>query len=67
MVLKLYGADLSTTTPMVALVLHELSVPFEYHPLDMMKGEHKAPQYVEKQPFGSVPYIVRDNLSTTSR
>ncbi|KAL1758638.1 glutathione S-transferase [Schizophyllum commune] len=57
MVLKLYGADLSTTTPMVALVLHELNVPFEYHPVDMMKGEHKAPEYVKHQPFGSVPYI----------
>jgi len=23
-----------------------------------MKGEHKAPEFVEKQPFGQVPYIV---------
>ncbi|KAL1737797.1 hypothetical protein HDZ31DRAFT_16164, partial [Schizophyllum fasciatum] len=51
MVLKLYGADLSTTTPMVATVLHELNVPFEYIKLDMLRGEHKNPEYMKNQPF----------------
>ena len=58
MVLKLYGADISTTGPMVALVLHELNVPFEYIQLDLLRGEHKLPEHTRNQPFGRVPYIV---------
>ena len=58
MVLRLYGSDLSTTTPVVALVLHELNVPFEYIQVDMLRNEHKHPDFVAKQPFGCVPYIV---------
>ena len=58
MVLKLYGADISTTAPMVALVLHELNVPFEYIQLDLLRGEHKQPEHTKNQPFGRVPYIV---------
>ena len=58
MVLKLYGSDLSTTTPVVALVLHKLNVPFGYKQVDMLRDEHKHPDFVAKQPFGCVPYIV---------
>ncbi|TRM64581.1 glutathione S-transferase [Schizophyllum amplum] len=57
MVLKLYGSDLSTTTPMVSLVLHELNLPFEFIKLDLLQGEHKQPEHVAHQPFGCVPYI----------
>ncbi|KAF9499089.1 glutathione S-transferase-like protein [Pleurotus eryngii] len=57
MVLKLYGSPGSTCTKKVATVLIELNVPFELVPIDMMKREHKAPQYLEKHPFGKVPYI----------
>ncbi|KAL1730374.1 glutathione S-transferase [Schizophyllum commune] len=60
MVLKLYGADISTTAPMVALVLHELNVPFEYIQLDLLRGEHKQPEHTKNQPFGRVPYINDD-------
>ncbi|TRM64582.1 glutathione S-transferase [Schizophyllum amplum] len=62
MVFKLYGADLSTTTPMVAIVLHELNVPFVYFPVDMLSGGHKQPEFVAKQPFGRVPYIDDDGF-----
>ena len=58
MVLKLYGSDLSTMTPVVALVLHELNVPFEYIQVHMLRDEHKHPEFVAKQPFVFVPYIV---------
>jgi glutathione S-transferase len=58
MVLKLFGNVKSTCTCRVAIVLHEKQVPFEFHPVDFAKGEHKSPEYLEKQPFGQVPYIV---------
>lgn len=58
MVLKLFGSAKSTCTRRAATVLHEKQVPFEFHQVELAKGEHKSPEYLEKQPFGQVPYIV---------
>jgi glutathione S-transferase len=62
MVLKLYGVNLSTCTRRVATVLYEKNIPFELITVDIMKGEHKSAEYLKKQPFGQVPYIVRPPL-----
>lgn len=66
MVLKLYGSPMSTCTKRVAVVLHEKQVPFEMIPVDYAKGEHKSPEYLEKQPFGQMPYIVRLHILHTT-
>ena len=55
MVLKLYG---SSYTYLVAAVLHEKQVPFEFVSVDLDKAEHKSPEYLKKQPYGQAPYIV---------
>ncbi|KAF9444682.1 glutathione S-transferase [Macrolepiota fuliginosa MF-IS2] len=57
MVLKLYGFPASTATRRVAQILHEKEVPFEFVEIDRASNEHKSPAYLEKQPFGQVPYI----------
>jgi glutathione S-transferase len=64
MVLKLYGSPQSTaiSVRLVAFVLREKKVPYELVPIDFSKKEHKSPEYLEKQPFGQVPYIVCDVL-----
>ena len=64
MVLKLYGSPISNSVSvrLVAFVLHEKKVPFEFVPIDFYKRENKSPEYLEKQPFGQVPYIVGDVL-----
>ncbi|KAH9480986.1 Glutathione S-transferase [Psilocybe cubensis] len=62
MVLTLVGSTSSTCSLRVAMVLHEKKVPFEFIPIDLAKGEHKAPPYMEKQPFGVVPYIDDDGF-----
>ena len=59
MVLKLYGAVNSTCSKRVAIVLHEKKVPFEFHIINFSKAENKSPEYLKKQPFGQIPYIVR--------
>lgn len=59
MVLKLYGSANSTCTKRVAAVLHEKKVPFQFFEVDMMNGAGKTPEYLAKQPFGQVPYLVR--------
>ena len=57
MVLKIYG-DWVACVQRIACVLNEKGVPYETIPVSMAKGEHKSPQYIEKQPFGQVPYVV---------
>lgn len=46
----------------VAVVLKEKNVPFEFIPVDLLKGAHKAPKFTVYQPFGQVPYIVRPSF-----
>ncbi|KAF6745278.1 thioredoxin-like protein [Ephemerocybe angulata] len=57
MVLKLYAAPASTASLRVALILHEKEVPFEFHPIYLRNREQKGPDFLEKNPFGQVPYI----------
>ncbi|KAJ7615806.1 glutathione S-transferase-like protein [Mycena rosella] len=61
-ILKLYGAGYTSCTRRVATVLHELKVPFELIEIDVKKGEQKTPAYLEKQPFGKIPYIADDGF-----
>jgi len=62
MVLKLYGSPSSGAVRLVAFILREKEVPFELVPIDFSKKEHKSPEYLEKQPFGQVPYIDDDGF-----
>jgi glutathione S-transferase len=57
MVLKLYGLY-TTHTHLVITVLKETNTPYVLVELDFFGGAHKAPAYLEKQPFGEIPYIV---------
>ncbi|KAG6908614.1 hypothetical protein DXG01_004017 [Tephrocybe rancida] len=62
MVLKLYGSPASTCCQRVAAVLLEKQVPFELITINFAIGEHKSPAFLEKQPFGQVPYIDDDGF-----
>ncbi len=66
MVLKLYGFTLSPPSKLVAAVLDEKKIPFEYIEVDLKTGEHKKPDYLAIQPFGEVPCIVSRKISTFS-
>lgn len=57
MVLKLYGS-LTAAVIRVYCILLEKNVPFELVPIDLSKGENRTPEYLAKQPFGQIPYIV---------
>ncbi|KAJ7175030.1 glutathione S-transferase [Mycena crocata] len=61
-ILKLYGGKHATCTRRVGTVLHELKVPFELIEVDVVNGENKSPAYLEKQPFGQIPYIDDDGF-----
>ena len=62
MVFKLYGIYRSPWVRLVAAVLKEKQIPFELIPVDLANGEQKTPDYLEKHPFGQVPYIVCDSF-----
>jgi len=46
----------------VAAILQEKQVPFELVSVDFAEGEHKSPEYLEKHPFGQIPYIDDDGF-----
>lgn len=58
MVFKLYGHPASTTTKLVAVILHEKKMPFEFITVDIYSGENEKPEFLAKNPFGQVPCIV---------
>ena len=60
--IKLYGNPMSTCTRKVLCTLHETAAPFELVTLDFMKGEHKQPAHVARQPFGQMPAIDDDGF-----
>lgn len=62
MVLKVYGWLGSKPTYRVILVLKEKNVPFEFVGINPAAGEHKAPEYLKKHPFGQMPYIDDDGF-----
>ncbi|KAF9473918.1 glutathione S-transferase [Pholiota conissans] len=62
MVLQLYGSNIGYCTRLVALVLYEKNVPFEFHVVDLLKGEQKSWEHRQKQPFALVPYIDDDGF-----
>lgn len=60
MVLKLYGTSGLGFARPVAAVLYEKKIPFELVEVNMKEREHKTPEFLAKQPFGQIPYIVSD-------
>lgn len=56
MVVKVYGPDYANPKR-VLVCLIEKGVEFETVPVDLFKGEQKAPEFLKLQPFGSVPVI----------
>ena len=63
MSIKLYRHPLSGHSHRVQLALSLLGVPHELVDVDLMKGAHKAPEFVALSPFGQVP-VLDDNGTT---
>src|SRR5687767_2644796 len=71
MVLKLYGSPDTTGTLPVAVVLLEKKAEWEFVPIDIVDliqskaNGTLAQDFLEKQPFGQVPYLVRETHMET--
>lgn len=51
----LYGDKRATCTQRILILLEELNIKYNFSNVDMKKGEHKSPEFLELQPFGKVP------------
>jgi GST-like protein len=40
------------------IALEECGLKYNWHPIDLMKGEHKTPQFLALNPDGQIPVIV---------
>ena len=56
--MKLYGHEMSGNSYKVRLLLHLLNLDYEWVKVDLMKAEHKSPEYLALNPFGQVPLLV---------
>jgi len=60
--LTLYGLKMSTCTRRALLVLEEKNAHFEFKEVNLQKGEHKSPEFLERQPFGVIPVLYDDDF-----
>ncbi|GAB4198546.1 MAG: glutathione S-transferase [Coleofasciculaceae cyanobacterium] len=56
--IKLYGHEMSGNSYKPRLFLELLNLEYEWNQVDLMKGEHKSPEYLALNPFGQVPLLI---------
>jgi len=56
--LRLYRYNLSGHAHRAQLALGLMGLPCELIDVDLRKGEHKTPEYLQMHPFGQVPLLV---------
>lgn len=61
--IKLYRHRISGHSHRVELMLSLLRLPFEAIDVDLMKGAHKQPDFLAKNPLGQVPVIEDGELT----
>ncbi len=55
--IKVYNATLSGHAHRVRLFLSLLDLPFECIEIDLLKRDQRAPEFLQRNPFGQVPVI----------
>lgn len=53
----LYGGDFTRAT-LVQWVLEEAGIPYDLRKIDIVKGEHRTPEFLAVNPAGLVPVLV---------
>ncbi len=55
--LKVYGMSASGNCYKVKLLLTQIGTPYEWHELDIMQGETRTEEFLDKNPNGKVPTL----------
>ncbi|CAE7087360.1 unnamed protein product [Rhizoctonia solani] len=59
---KIHGHPFSTCAKRVMATCNEIGLKYEIVMVDLMKKEHKDPEYIEtKHPFGAIPVLVDED------
>ena len=53
----LFGDKKATCTQRILILLEELNLKYDFSNVELKKGEHKLPEFLELQPFGKVPVM----------
>jgi glutathione S-transferase len=61
--ITLYGHEVSGNSYKVRLFLELLGLDYEWVRVDLMKGAHKAPDFLALNPFGQVPLLVDGDVT----
>ena len=59
----LYGHPMSGNSYKVKLLLSLLGLDYEWVTVDLMKGEHKQPEFLKLNPFGQVPVLAAGDVT----
>ena len=59
--MKIHGAKTIGNPVRVALFLAEKGVDIPFEPVDLMKGAHRAPEFLRKNPAAQVPVLEMDD------
>ena len=64
MSLTVFGNKFSTCTQRILFTAAEIGCTseLEFHAVDLMKGQHKSPEHMKRQPFGKVPAAEIDGV-----
>lgn len=60
--IKLYDYPDCPFCQKVRVVLAEKDLEFEIKPVDLRKGEQKAPEFLKLNPYGKVPVLIDDDI-----
>jgi glutathione S-transferase len=59
--MRLFDYPLSGNGYKVRLLLSHLEIAYEYVPVDILKGETRTPQFLERNPNGRIPLLELDD------
>lgn len=60
--ITLYNMPLALNCYKVRLLMALLKVEYQRRPIDLLKNEHKTPEFLALNPFGQLPVLVKDGL-----
>jgi glutathione S-transferase len=62
-----YGDMISGNCLKVKFTADKLAIPYEWHPVDVVAGEAKTPEFLALNPMGQVPTVVLDDGRTLAQ